>query len=110
MRITARRLSNPLDTSAVAVVASSAIELYEITGNTLYLSDAHDILDALMQGYLSDETEYGSLLLAGSEQYVRLDDDTDEELESSYEVGASFGDFYFLEATLSSKKYRSTKL
>lgn len=90
-------IRNPLDTSASAIVASAAIELYEVTGNTLYLDDALDILNQLVESYLSEDTEFESLLLAGSEQYVRTDDDTTPDPDG-YEVGASFGDFYFFEA------------
>jgi len=90
-------IRNPLDTSAAAVVASAALELYETTGNTLYLQDANDILNELVRDYLSEGTDFDSLLLAGSEQYVREDDDLIPNPEG-YEVGASFGDFYFLEA------------
>lgn len=90
-------IRNPLDTSAAAIVASSAIELYELTGNTLYLNDANNILNDLVQNYLSTQTNFESILLAGSEQYVTEDDDATPDSQG-YEVGASFGDFYFLEA------------
>jgi hypothetical protein len=90
-------IRNPLDTSAAAIVASSALKLYEITGNTLYLSDANDILNELTQNYKTEDTEFQSLLLSASEQYVR-EDDTQTPNTAGYEVGASFGDFYFLEA------------
>lgn len=88
---------NPLDTSAVAIVASAALELYGITGNTLYLSDANDMLEELIQDYLSEGSNFDSILLSASEQYVREDDDRTPDA-AGYEVGASFGDFYFLES------------
>lgn len=90
-------IRNPLDTSAAAIVASAAIELYEITGNTLYLDDANDIINELVEGYLSTGTSFESLLISASEQYVNIDDDLTPDAEG-YEVGAIFGDFYFLEA------------
>ena len=90
-------LRNPLDSSAAAIVASAAIELYQLTENTLYLSDAHDILNTLTADYLSEGTDFESLLIAASEQYVREDDDSTPN-SAGYEIGASFGDFYFLES------------
>jgi unsaturated chondroitin disaccharide hydrolase len=38
---------NPRDTSASAIVAAAAIELYETTGETVFLEDAEAILDSL---------------------------------------------------------------
>ena len=90
-------IRNPLDTSASAIVAAAAIELYEMTGNTLYLNDANIILNDLVQNYLSEGTDFESILLSGSEEYV-AQDDAQIPRSSGYEVGASFGDFYFLEA------------
>jgi hypothetical protein len=79
--------SNPRDTSAAAVVASAAIELFEITGEIKYYNDAESILLSLTgPDYLSQGTNYQSLVRASSEKW------------GQGEVGAVFADFYLLEA------------
>lgn len=81
---------NPLDTSAAAVVASAAIELYQITDNKDYLTTAEGILnDLTSEPYLSIGKEYEAILTRGSHSYDRND-----------EVGTIFGDFYLVEAIL----------
>lgn len=83
-----------LDTSAAAIVASAAIELYEITGDKKYLDAAEGMLNDLASPpYLATGTPYESILTRGSWEY-----DTHEE------VGAIFGDFYLVEAILRYKQ------
>ncbi|MEX0330316.1 MAG: glycoside hydrolase family 88 protein [Puniceicoccaceae bacterium] len=77
---------NPRDTSAAAIVAAAAIELFEITGEKAFLTDAEAIMEHLSSPrYFSIGTNYQSLLLAASEKWGRG------------EVGAIFADYYFLE-------------
>jgi len=81
---------NPSDTSAAAIVASAAIELYGITGETRYLETAENILnDLTSKEYLATDTPYESILTKGSHSYDRGE-----------EVGTIFGDFYLVEAML----------
>ena len=83
-----------LDTSAAAIVASAAIELYQFTGNAKYLHAAERMLNDLTSPpYLATNTPYEAILTRGSWEY-----DTHEE------VGAIFGDFYLVEAILRYKK------
>jgi hypothetical protein len=78
---------NPRDTSAAAIVASAALELYGITGERQYLEDAQMFLESLSSpDYLTSGSTWQSLLYAASEKW------------GMGEVGASFADFYFLEA------------
>ncbi len=78
---------NPRDTSATAIVACAALELYEITGKTHYLRDAEQMLGSLTNPYyLSIFSDYESILMRGSEKW------------GEPEEGTSFGDFYLLEA------------
>ena len=78
---------NPRDSSAAAIVAAAAIELYGITGEEAFLVDAEAILESLSSPrYFSLNTGYQSLLLAASEKWGQP------------EVGAIFADYYFLEA------------
>jgi len=78
---------NPRDTSAAAIVACGALQLYEITGDKMYLADAEAILESLSSPrYLSIRANYDSILLKGSEKWGKG------------EVGAVFGDYYFMEA------------
>ena len=81
---------NPLDTSAAAVVASAAIELYQFTQDEKYLDAAKNMLDDLTSPpYLATDTSYESILTGGSWRY-----------DAHEEVGAIFGDFYLVEAML----------
>ncbi len=83
-----------LDTSAAAIVASAAIELYEITGKAKYLDAAENMLNDLTSPpYLATGTEYKSILTRGSWEY-----------DQHEEVGAIFGDFYLVEAILRYKQ------
>ncbi len=83
-----------LDTSAAAIVASAAIELYQITNDAKYLEAAKGMLNDLTSPpYLAVGTSYESILTRGSWEY-----DTHEE------VGAIFGDFYLVEAILRYKQ------
>lgn len=78
---------NPRDTSASAIVAAAALELYEMTGERHFLEDAEAILDSLSSPrYLARGSRYDSILLKASEKWGQP------------EVGAIFADFYFLEA------------
>ena len=79
-----------LDTSAAAIVASAAIELYEITDEQKYLDAAEAMLNDMMSPpNLATGTDYDSILTRGSWEYDRHE-----------EVGAIFGDFYLIEAIL----------
>lgn len=90
---------NPLDTSAAAIVASAAIELYQFTGNEKYLDAATNMLDDLTsRPYLAMGTSYESVLTRGSWEY-----DTHEE------VGTIFGDFYLVEAILRYKEMEKAR-
>ena len=85
-----------LDTSAAAIVASAAIELYQSTGKKKYLDAAEAMLNDLTSTpYLAEGTPYQSILTRGSWEY-----DTHEE------VGAIFGDFYLVEAILRYKRLK----
>ncbi|KAF0095488.1 MAG: putative unsaturated glucuronyl hydrolase [Puniceicoccaceae bacterium 5H] len=78
---------NPRDTSAAAIVASAALELYQTTGEQKYLTAAENMLNSLTQApYLSIGTDYESVLAKGSEKW------------GEPEVGAVTGDYYFIEA------------
>ncbi|MDC7219873.1 MAG: glycoside hydrolase family 88 protein [Spirochaetales bacterium] len=78
---------NPRDTSAAAVVASACLELYHITGDELYLDRAESFILALgSEEFLAWDMNYDSLLLKGSEKWGKP------------EVGAIFGDYFFVEA------------
>ena len=81
---------NPLDTAAAAVVASAAIELYEITREQKYLDAAESMLgDLTSPPYLATDTDYEAILTRGSHSYDR-----------GQEVGTLFGDFFLVEAML----------
>lgn len=81
--------SNPRDSSASAIVASAAIELYAITGQDKYLDAATSILDSLTgPDYSSEGTQYESILRKASEKWGRP------------EVAAVFADYFFVEAEL----------
>ena len=85
---------NPLDTSAAAIVASAAIELYQFTKDEKYLEAAENMLDDLTSPpYLATNTPYESILTRGSWRY-----------DAHEEVGAIFGDFYLVEAILRYKE------
>ncbi len=85
-----------LDTSAAAIVASAAIELYQFTSDDRYIVAAEKMLDDLTSPpYLATDTPYESILTRGSWEY-----DTHEE------VGAIFGDFYLVEAMLRYKQLK----
>ena len=87
---------NPLDTSAAAIVASAAIELYQITDDAKYLDAAENILNDLTSPpYLATDTPYESILTRGSWRY-----------DAHEEVGAIFGDFYLVEALLRYKQLK----
>lgn len=89
---------NPLDTSAAAVMASAAIELYQFTGKEKYLDAAKNMLDDLTSPpYLATDTAYESILTGGSWRY-----------DAHEEVGAIFGDFYLVEAILRYKQLKQT--
>lgn len=81
--------SNPRDTSAAAIVASAALDLYEMTGAQKYLDAAESILLSLgSPDYLAQGTAYQPILLKGSSKW------------GDPEEGTSFGDYYFIEAML----------
>ena len=83
-----------LDTSAAAIVASAAIELYGFTQDSKYLETAEAILnDLTSEPYLATGTPYESILTRGSWTYDRHE-----------EVGTVFGDFYLVEAMLRYKQ------
>jgi hypothetical protein len=76
---------NPRDTSASAIVAAAALELYETTGEAAFLEDAEAILDSLSSPkYIARGTPYESILLKASEKW------------GEPEVGAIFADYYLL--------------
>lgn len=78
---------NPRDSSAAAIVASAALELYGITGESVFLEDAEAYLEVLSSPqYLTHGDTFQAILYAASEKW------------GLGEVGAIFADFYFLEA------------
>jgi len=86
-----------LDTSAAAIVASAAIELYGFTNDEKYLEAAEAMLNDLTSPpYLATGTSFESILTRGSWEYDRHE-----------EVGAIFGDFYLVEAMLRYKKLQA---
>ena len=86
--------SHGLDTSAAAIVASAAIELYGFTQDPKYLEAAEAMLrDLTSPPYLAMDTPYKSILTRGSWAYDRHE-----------EVGTIFGDFYLVEAMLRYKQ------
>lgn len=88
--------THPLDTSAAAIVASAAIELYQFTENQKYLDAATTMLnDLTTPPYLATGTDDESILARGSHSYDRQE-----------EAGTIFGDFYLVEAML---RYRALK-
>jgi unsaturated chondroitin disaccharide hydrolase len=82
---------HPRDTSASAIVASAALELYSMTDEAKYLTAAENILnDLTSHPYLANESDgWESILTKGSEKY-----------DYKAEEGTIFGDFYFVEAML----------
>ncbi|NDV61646.1 hypothetical protein G0Q06_04205 [Puniceicoccales bacterium CK1056] len=83
--------NHPRDTSASAIVASAAIELYEFTQDEKFLTAAENILgDLTSPPYLASASPgFESILTKGSEKY-----------DNKAEEGTIFGDFYFVEAML----------
>ncbi|MDP0501990.1 MAG: glycoside hydrolase family 88 protein [Verrucomicrobiota bacterium JB022] len=78
---------NPRDSSASAIVASAALELYMITGEAKYRTAAENILNTLTQPpYLTKGTSYESAMALGSEKW------------GEGEVGTMTGDYYLIEA------------
>ena len=78
---------NPNDTSATAIVASAALELYQITEDERYLNITEEMLLSLTRAdFLSSDDLYDSILLRGSEKW------------GEPEVGTIFGDYFFIEA------------
>lgn len=78
---------NPRDSSAAAIVASASLELYKVTGESIYLENAEKIILSLSKDeFFSRDRDYDSILLKGSEKW------------GTPEVGTIFGDYYFLEA------------
>jgi hypothetical protein len=77
---------NPRDTSASAIVASALMELYHHTGEEGYRDTAGRILATLHRSYLTKGTSHQAVLSAASEKW------------GNAEVGAIFGDYYFIEA------------
>jgi len=91
--------SHPLDTAAAAVVASAALELYQITEDKKYLDAAESMLHDLTRApYLATGTDYESILTAGSNRY-----------DLKEEGGTIFGDFYVVEAMLRYKAMQAEK-
>ncbi|MEZ5278732.1 MAG: glycoside hydrolase family 88 protein [Opitutaceae bacterium] len=81
--------SNSRDTSAAAIVASAALELYDMTGSQKYLDAARNILLSLGgPDYLAQGTAYQPILRKGCGRW------------GDPEEGTSFGDFYYLEAMI----------
>lgn len=90
---------NPRDSSAAAIVASAALELYHITNEERYLNIAEKILLSLSNDdFMSKDSSYDSLLLKGSEKWGRS------------EVGTIFGDYYFIEALYRWKMWSPRRL
>lgn len=78
---------NPRDSSAAAIVASAALELYQHTGERRFLADAEAFLEDLSSPvYLTMGSSSQSILRKASEKW------------GEGEVGAIFADFYLLEA------------
>lgn len=87
-----------LDTSAAAIVASAAIELYQFTNEQKFLDAAEAMLnDLTSEPYLAAGTPFQSILTRGSWMY-----------EKHEEVGTIFGDFYLVEAMLRYKQLGAT--
>jgi hypothetical protein len=85
--------SNSRDTSAAAIVASAALELYNMTEDEKYLDAARNILLSLgSPTYLAQGTDYQPILLKASSKW------------GDPEVGASFADYYYVEAMM---RYRA---
>jgi len=85
--------SNPRDTSAAAIVASAALDLYNMTDDEKYLNAARNILLSLgSPTYLAQGTNYQPILLKASSKW------------GDPEVGAIFADFYYVEAMM---RYRA---
>jgi len=85
--------SNPRDTSAAAIVASAALDLYNMTDDEKYLNAARNILLSLgSPTYLAQGTNYQPILLRASSKW------------GDPEVGAIFADFYYVEAMM---RYRA---
>ena len=80
---------NPRDTSAAAIVAAAAMDLYEMTREAKYLTAARNIIESLSSSnYLAEGTSYQPILLKASSKW------------GDPEVGASFADYYYVEAML----------
>lgn len=80
---------NPRDTSAAAIVAAAAMDLYEMTGEAKYLTAARNIIESLSSSnYLAQGTSYQPILRKASSKW------------GDPEVGASFADYYYVEAML----------
>jgi hypothetical protein len=80
---------NPKDSSAAAIVASAAVDLYRMTGVKKYRDAAEALLLALGgTDYLAQGTSYQPVLRRGSQRW------------GTAEVGTIFGDYYFLEGML----------
>lgn len=80
---------NPRDTSAAAIVASAAMDLYEMTSEVKYLTAARTIIESLSSStYLAQGTSYQPILRKASSKW------------GDPEVGASFADYYYVEAML----------
>jgi len=78
---------NPKDTSAAAIVASAAIDLYRLTGQIKYRDTAETLLLSLSNSTnLSENTNYEPILRRGSSKW------------GDPKVGTIFGDDYFAEA------------
>jgi hypothetical protein len=81
--------NNPRDTSAAAIVASAALELYNMTDDEKYLTAARNILLSLgSPTYLAQGTSYQPILRKASSKW------------GESEVGAIFADFYYVEAMM----------
>jgi hypothetical protein len=81
--------NNPRDSSAAAIVASAALELYRITGEAKYIIRATHILDSLTSPpYVDSASSHESLVEKASEKW------------GNDEVGAVFADFYLLESMI----------
>jgi unsaturated chondroitin disaccharide hydrolase len=64
--------SHPLDTSASAIVASAAVELYRLTSDKKYLDAAEGMLnDLTSRPYLAEGSDFESILTRGSQAYDR---------------------------------------
>ena len=85
--------SNPRDTSAAAIVASAALDLYNMTEDEKYLNAARNILLSLgSPTFLAQGTDYQPILLKASSKW------------GDPEVGSIFADFYYVEAMM---RYRA---